>query len=326
MSETAMVLMSGDNLPATSPAMVYLASLAPTGRASMTSSLRTVAQLLGFDDWQAVPWHLLRYEHLQAIRTKLAETYAPASTNRMLTAVKRVMREAFALRLIDAEALERIRLVKRMTGSRLPAGRALGPGELAAMLRECANDDSPVGVRDAAIIALAYGGGLRRKELADLQIDNLTVPEDPEQPIDIKLVGKRNKERTCYLDNGAADAMRDWLSIRGDEPGPVFWSGKRGGHLVPRDDQGQRRGMSPQAIRDVIVRRAQAADVQATPHDLRRSFITDMLEANVDPLTVADIVGHDDINTTRKYDRRGEHAKRKAVKALHVPYVSRRLA
>ena len=76
-----MVLMSGDNLPATSPAMVYLASLAPTGRASMTSSLRTVAQLLGFDDWQAVPWHLLRYEHLQAIRTKLAESYAPATAN-----------------------------------------------------------------------------------------------------------------------------------------------------------------------------------------------------------------------------------------------------
>ena len=319
MAEQA-ILSIGDKggLATTNPAAVYLASLAPTGRASMTSSLGKVAGMLGFGDWQSTPWHLLEYEHAQAIRTKLIEDYAPATCNRVLTAIKRTMREAFALGLIDADALERIRLVRPVTGETLPAGRALGPGELAAIMRECVNDPTPAGARDAAVIALAYGAGLRRAELASLELDELA--QDDSELITVKLTGKRRKERLVYLDNGAADAMRAWLDVRGDDPGPLFWRGKRGGRLT----RGQ--GLTAQAVRDIIVRRSQAAGVVCTPHDLRRSFITDLLDAGTDIGTVADLAGHKNLNTTRRYDRRGERAKRRAVRALHVPYTPRRLA
>ena len=110
-------------------------------------------------------------------------------------------------------------------------------------------------------------------------------------------------------------ALRAWLTVRGDAEGPLFYSGHKGGHL----HEGQ--GMTPQAVRDVVVRRAKQAGVEnVTPHDLRRSFVSDLLDAGADISTVAAMAGHASVQTTARYDRRGEAAKRKAAKALHVPY------
>ena len=136
----------------------------------------------------------------------------------------------------------------------------------------------------------------------------------------IRLVGKGHKERLVYLDNGAAMALRDWLAIRGTQPGALFTRGLKGGHLLTGALP-----MTPQAIHDVIVRRAQQAGVShVSPHDLRRSFVSDLLDAGVDIATVAQMAGHASVNTTARYDRRGEAAKKRAAGSLHVPYSARR--
>ncbi len=136
----------------------------------------------------------------------------------------------------------------------------------------------------------------------------------------IKVLGKRQKERLCYLDNGARLALLDWLSARGTEAGPLFYAGRRGGHLV----KGQR--MTGQAIRDVVHRRAAQAGVDdCSPHDLRRSFVSDLLDAGTDIVTVAAMAGHASVQTTARYDRRGEASKKRAARSLHVPYAKRRL-
>lgn len=297
----------------TNPAAVYLAGLQPTGRKTMQATLGKVADLVGFTI-DAMPWAQLQYEHVAAIRTKLAEQYKPATVNKYLCAIRGVMRAAWRLGQIDAEHYQRIADVKGVTGSTLPAGRGLSPGEVKGLMEACMEDTTAAGARDAAIIALAYAGGLRRAEIVNL--DRSNVIEDDGEVITIKVVkGKRNKERLIYLDNGAAQALRDWLAIRGDEPGALFWSGRRGGHLT----QGQR--ISGQAIGDILTKRAEIGGVDpCTPHDLRRSFVSDLLDAGVDISTVANMAGHESIETTRRYDRRGEQAKKRAAKSLHVPY------
>lgn len=301
----------------TNSAAVYLASLAPSGRYSMLRAPNRVAGMLGHT-WQTMPWSQLRYEHVHAIRTTLSERYKLAAVNAALCGLRRVAQEAWRLGQIDAETFARIRDVPTVTGSTVPTGRKVGAGEIGAVLAGCASDPSPAGVRDAAIIALAYGGGLRRAELADLTLGALVG--DDGQVIALKIVGKRRKERLVYLDNGGARTLRDWLIVRGDAPGPLFYRGRRGGYLE-RDA-----GMTPQAIRDVIVRRARLAEVSdVTPHDLRRTFVSDLLDGGVDIATVAKMAGRANVQTTARYDRRSADAQRRAARVIQVPYTGRDL-
>ena len=83
--------------------------------------------------------------------------------------------------------------------------------------------------------------------------------------------------------------------------------------------------LSAQAVLYLAQRRAGDARVNAfSPHDLRRSFISDLLDANVDLSTVQQLAGHPQVQTTVRYDRRSETTKQQATGRLHVPYARRR--
>src|SRR2546425_13166574 len=79
------------------PAKLYLAGLAPNGRRGMLGKLRRVAALLGYSEPSAVRWPEIRYEHVVAIRSRLAETRSPATVNATLSALRGVSREAWRL-------------------------------------------------------------------------------------------------------------------------------------------------------------------------------------------------------------------------------------
>jgi integrase len=157
-----------------------------------------------------------------------------------------------------------------------------------------------------------YTGGLRREEVITLDLANY----DPESGR-LVILGKRQKERTAYLINGAADALADWLAIRGAAAGPLFLAINKGGAIQPGR-------LTPQAVYNILAKRAAAASVaEFSPHDLRRTFVSDLLEAGADIATVAKMAGHSNVQTTARYDRRPEQAKQKAAGLLHVPYHKR---
>ncbi len=230
----------------------------------MQARLRTVARLLGAEDICSVPWEKMRYQHVAAIRARLIEEgLSPASVNATLSALRGIAEASWNLDLIDATELEKIRSVKPVKASTLPAGRSATKGELSALLDACARDRSSAGARDGAIIAVLYAGGLRRAELAALDLGDWQ-PETRELKV---RHGKGRKERAIYLAGGAADALEDWIIARGAEPGALFMPINKGGVIA-------RKRMTSQALYNALLKRAGDAGVKRlSPHDMRRTFV-----------------------------------------------------
>ncbi len=294
------------------PAFVYLARLAPGSRRTMAHALTVVAAMFNQTP-ETLNWAALRYPHTQAIRAKLLETRAPAGVNKIVAAVRGVLREAWRLGLMDAETYQRTTDLPSVRGARLPRGRAVTRRELQRIFQACAKDQSPSGRRDAAVIAVLYGGGLRRSELVALDVSDYRMDAS-----ELRVRhGKGQKARLSYATNGAKQALDAWLTLRGTAPGPLFW---------PADGRGRplvNRRMTDQSILMLLQRRAAQARVPVfTPHDLRRSFISDLLDSGADMVTVQKLAGHANVQTTAQYDRRGEQTKRRAAELLHVPFVS----
>ena len=158
----------------TNPYLVYLSQLAIGSRRTMRESLEHIARMVseGSLDASNFPWSELRYQHTQAIYTHLLETRAPATANKMMAAVGRVLKEAWKLGQMSAEDYHRAIAIERRTGQRLLKGRALSAGEIAAILSVCCQDDSVKGCRDAALIAVLYGAGVRRREVVALELED----------------------------------------------------------------------------------------------------------------------------------------------------------
>jgi site-specific recombinase XerD len=281
----------------------------------MHEALDTIARLLtnGQFDHATLDWSALRYQHTGAVRAKLAELYAPATVNKQLSALRGVLKECVRLGHMTAEDHARATDLQAVKGSTLPRGRALASGELRALFTACADDKTPAGARDSALLAVLYGGGIRRAEAVALDVGQY----DPEtQQLTIR-AGKGNKDRIAYATNGSAQALSAWLNVRGREPGPLFIPINKSGRLIVQH-------MTPQAVLLILRKRGKEAKVAAfSPHDLRRSFISDLLDAGADITTVQHLAGHSNVTTTARYDRRGEAAKKKAAELLLVPYVGR---
>lgn len=296
------------------PAAIYLASLSATGRRSMESKLRRASGILGYPEVLEAPWQDLRFQHVMAVRTRLREVgLAPSTINCTLAALKGVAKAAFNLGLMGAEEYQRIKGINAVRGSREVAGRLITRKELLALFRACVRDPSPAGVRDAAMLSLLYGCGLRRSEVATLDLADLNIAEDRESA-ELLVRGKGDKERTVYLNSNGVLYLVRWLALRGREPGPLFCSVNKGGRIALRR-------MTAQAIYCRLIKRGRQGGLEAfSPHDLRRTFISDLLDAGADIATVQDMAGHANVSTTARYDRRGEERKRRAAGMLHVPY------
>lgn len=299
-----------------SPSIVYLARLSATSRRVMGAALESIASLLtgGKLDARALPWGELRYQHTQALRTKLAERFAPATANQHLSALRGVLKEAWRLGQLDQESYARAVDLEAVRGETLPAGRELDSGELRALFDVVLGEGGALAARDAALLSLLYGGGLRRSEAVSLDVADY---DSNTGAITIRH-GKGNKARIAYATNGGKKALDDWINIRGTETGPLLCPITKGGNIKIRR-------MTSQTVYDALKRRAEQAGVASfSPHDMRRTFISHLLDRGADISTVQKLAGHANVTTTARYDRRNEATKKKAAELLLVPYVGRR--
>jgi integrase len=298
-----------------SPAAVYLATLAASSQATQAAALRALAAILARPgaDPLALPWHQLSYAHVAALRARLADRYAPATANRLLAALRGVLLACRRLGLLSADAHAQLSDVPPVRGQAAPRGRMLARAELAALLRACAADGGLRGRRDAALIALGVAGGLRRAELCALDLTDII---DADDLIEVRVRrGKGGKARGVYVAGDAATLARAWRDVcaQNSAQRALFVAISRTGRAL--DD----RRLTPAAVRAILLRRCVEAGIPAAnPHDLRRTCISWLLDAGVDLATAARVAGHASVQTTARYDRRGDEALRAAAGRLRL--------
>lgn len=285
------------------PAAVYISALGTEkSRRSQLSALKTIAAELGTTP-DRVPWPSLRYQHTNALRARLVERFAPSTANRLLAALRGVLREARRLGQMSAEDCVAACDLRPAKGSRLPAGRALTRNEVRRLFRAC-DADPKAGKRDAALLAVQFGGGLRRAEVVGLDLADWNATDSS-----LKVRGKGGKERLSFVVSGRPQ-LDSWLQQRGNDEGPLFVAVSRGGNLL-------RHRLSDHAILLILRRMAERANVAAfTPHDLRRSALTRLLEEGVDLAAAQKFAGHSSPVTTARYDRRPDEAIRVAASKI----------
>ena len=197
---------------------------------------------------------------------------------------------------MDADTLQRASKLPPVKASPLPKGRALGNSEIRAMFATCVDDTTPAGVRDAALFAVLYGAGLRRAELVGLDLDDYTADDGGVRVRE----GKGNKDRITYLPQSLRPLVARWVALRSNTAGPLFCRVLKGGRLVVTR-------LDETSVRSILRERATAAGVaDFSPHDLRRTYISNLLDAGADISTVQKLAGYANVTTTQRYDRRGK--------------------
>jgi len=179
--------------------------------------------------------------------------------------------------------------------------------ELIAAATALADDGSPVGLRDVAMLELLYATGMRVGELCGLDMDDV----DRDRNV-VRVFGKGRKERTVPFGLPAAAAIDAWLA-HGRRPlarpgsGPALFLGARGGRIDQR------------AVRTLVHRRI--AEVPGAPdlgpHGLRHTAATHLLEGGADLRSVQELLGHASLATTQRYTHVTTDRLRKAYRQAH---------
>jgi integrase len=305
-SETTVLVPTIRALPADrNPVAVYLASLPSTAsRRTMAGALKTAADILAPEATAtSLPWERLQYKHIARLRAELTRTRAPATARKIMCAVRRTLVEARRLGLLTTEACT---AALDVPGIKLPAappaGRDLRDDELKRAFDTIKSKSSPMRERDACLLALLFGCGLRRAEVVGLDLS------DYDQHAGKLIVhGKGGVTHEIYCRNEVRRAIDAWLQVRGTDAGSLLLHVDRHGIIRPG------------RLSTTSVYKRFARYLNASPHSARRTFVGRALDSGVDLATVQRLCGHASPTTTARYDRRDSRARERAAELVRLP-------
>jgi site-specific recombinase XerD len=269
---------------------------------------RHAGEILAFLAQRGVDWRTPDRAAIRAYLATLADRgLAPSSVAGRLAAVRALYRHALRNGRIDADPLVGVRAPRRP--ARLP--RVLSVDEAATLVtapRRGGGPDEALVLRDAALLELLYATGMRISELAGLSMDRLDVERRR-----LRAFGKGSKERDLVFGAPAAAALRAYLAqgrpllAARSMPSPAVFLNARGGPLSVR------------GARLVIERWVGASGMpsRTSPHTLRHSFATHMLEGGADLRVVQELLGHANLQTTQIYTHLSDAALRSAYREAH---------
>jgi integrase/recombinase XerC len=253
---------------------------------------RDLAQLAGFLRRTRRELPSARLQDLRRFLAQLTTLgYARASIARRVGAIHTFYRWAKARGVVQDDPsalLGRPKVVSRLpVVLRVPEAATLVEAPEAAAGSSAA--DAAVAARDRAILELMYGSGLRVSEVAGLTIERIDLDRGR-----VTVFGKGDKEREVPLGDPARESVEAWLVVRDvlqPGSGDALFTNRRGRPIGPRD------------IRRLVGRYAGAtlSGRRVTPHTLRHSFATHLLEGGADIRAVQEMLGHASVATTQRY-------------------------
>lgn len=211
-----------------------------------------------------------------------------ATVARRLSALRSFFRFLVREGIVTANPARTVMTPKKE--KRLPA--VLQPAEVTSLLEQ-PDTSTPLGARDQAFLELLYASGLRISELAGIDLDDIELRARL-----VKVRGKGRKERIVPFGKKAEEAVRTWLGerpklvhVQGDEDEHPLFVNYRGGRLSVRSIRRLFEGY----VRDASLRTG------VSPHTLRHSFATHLLNAGADLRGIQELLGHASLSTTQKY-------------------------
>lgn len=248
----------------------------------------------------------IRREHLLSYLEELeAAGLAPRSRARMLVAVRRLLAHLLAEGSIAADPSEEVRAPR--VDKALP--RVLNTDEVVALI-DAARGESPLALRDTAMLEVLYGAGLRVSELINLPSAALDVRSGL-----IFVTGKGNKQRIAPLGEPALEAVQQYLAagrpkLLRPRQGAVeaLFLSRRGSAMTRQNFYTRMRAL---ALLAGIPRE------RVSPHVFRHAFATDLLEGGADLRAVQEMLGHADLSTTEIYTHVGRKRLRDLVDQHH---------
>ena len=221
-----------------------------------------------------------------------------ATRARKLATLRTFVRYLLRIGRIDGDPTELIEAPIRRR--RLP--KALSQHQAEQLL-----DQAPVGktpLRDRALLELGYGAGLRASELCGVKMRDLDLED-----CSVRVFGKGSKERVCLFGSACREAVLSYIDKERVAPnaGDPLFTGPTGGALTSR------------TVQNVIKRWARSAGLpeDVTPHTLRHSFATHLLDGGADLKTVQQLLGHENLETTQVYTHVSIERLREAVEKAH---------
>jgi len=234
-----------------------------------------------------------------------APALAPASASRIVVSVRGWHRFAALEGWTQQDVSASVR--PRAIPKKLP--HPISTEEVAAILANASVGDGPAPLRDRALLEFLYGSGARISEATGLDVDDLDLSPGGAS---VLLRGKGSKERVVPLGAYAADALGAYL-VRGR--GPLAASG-RGGPAVFLNARGGR--LSRQSAWAILHGAAQRAGVEdVSPHTMRHSFATHLLNGGADVRVVQELLGHANVTTTQIYTAVTQDTLREVYETSH---------
>ncbi|OEF26099.1 tyrosine recombinase XerC [Vibrio rumoiensis] len=251
-------------------------------QANYQQQLTTMAQQLvslGVSSWPEVDAAWVRQLVSKAKREKLKAS----SIATRLSSLRSFFDYLILVGLLEANPAKGVSAPKNQR----PLPKNLDVDEMGLLLE--VQDDDPLAVRDRAMMELMYGAGLRLAELVNIDVNQVQLSQG-----EIRVIGKGNKERKAPFSGQAKEWLGRWLSIRStmaSESELALFVSKRGTRISHRNVQ---KRMEEWGIK-------QGVSSHISPHKLRHSFATHMLESSGNLRAVQELLGHENISTTQIY-------------------------